>query len=105
MSMRNLIIGIGVIALAIAWYAFRPELLFINKTANEGLPTAESTTIAMSKATEPMVLAKGDFRALAHETSGAAIVHQLSAGKKIAATPLELGRHEILSRFSHYPGE
>ena len=83
MSKRNLIIGIGVIALAIAWYAFRPELLFVNKTVNEGLPTTEPTTMAMSKATEPMVLAKGDFRGLAHETSGAATVHQLSDGKRI----------------------
>jgi Electron transfer DM13 len=83
MSKRNLIIGIGVIALAIAWYAFRPELLFINKTVNEGLPTTESTTMAMSKGTEPMVLAKGDFRGLAHETKGAATVHQLADGKRI----------------------
>ena len=83
MSKRNLFIGIGVIALAIAWYAFRPELLFINKTVNEGLPTTEPTMMAMSKATEPMVLAKGDFRGLAHETSGAATVHQLSDGKRI----------------------
>src|SRR6266404_2307485 len=83
MSKRNLIIGIGVIALAIAWYAFRPELLFVNKTVNEGLPTTEPTTIAMSKATEPMVLAKGDFRGLAHETKGAATVHQLGDGKRI----------------------
>jgi len=83
MSKRNLIIGIGVIALAIAWYAFRPELLFINKTVNEGLPTTEPTTMAMSKGTEPMVLAKGDFRGLAHETKGAAAVHQLADGKRI----------------------
>ena len=61
MSKRNLFIGIGVIALAIAWYAFRPELLFINKTVNEGLPTTEPTTMAMSKATEPMSWQKGTF--------------------------------------------
>lgn len=30
MSKRNIIIGVGVVVLAIAWYAFRPELLFIN---------------------------------------------------------------------------
>jgi len=68
MSKRNLIIGIGVIALAIAWYAFRPELLFVNKTVNEELPVARPTSMAMSKGTEPMVLGKGDFRGLAHET-------------------------------------
>jgi len=30
MNKRNIIIGVGVVALAIAWYAFRPELLFVN---------------------------------------------------------------------------
>jgi len=83
MSKRNLFIGIGVIALAIAWYAFRPELLFVNKTVNEALPTAEPTAMAMAKSTEPIVLGKGDFRGLAHETKGAATVHQLADGKRI----------------------
>ena len=83
MSKRNLIIGLSAIALAIAWYAFRPELLFVNKTVNEALPTAESPSIAMAKSTEAMVLAKGDFRGLAHETKGAATVHQLADGKRI----------------------
>ena len=83
MSKRNMIIGGAIIALAIGWYAFRPELLFVNKTVNEGLPTAQPTSMAMAKGTEPMVLAKGDFRGLAHETKGAATVHQLGDGKRI----------------------
>jgi hypothetical protein len=83
MSKRNLIIGIGVIALAIAWYAFRPELLFINKTVNEELPVAQPASMAMSKGTEPMVLGKGDFRGLAHETKGLAAVYQLPDGKRL----------------------
>jgi hypothetical protein len=83
MSKRNMIIGVGIIVLAIGWYAFRPELLFVNKTVNEGLPTATPTTMAMSKGTEAMILAKGDFRGLAHETKGAATVHQLADGKRI----------------------
>ena len=33
MNKRNLYIGAGAIALAIGWYAFRPELLFITKTS------------------------------------------------------------------------
>ncbi|HJU62020.1 MAG TPA: DM13 domain-containing protein [Candidatus Binatia bacterium] len=83
MSKRNLMIGLGVIALAIAWYAFRPELLFINKTVNEQLPTVQSVSMAMSSGTEPRVLGKGDFRGLAHETKGVATVHQLADGKRI----------------------
>ena len=40
MSKRNIIIGVGVVVLAIAWYAFRPELLFVKKTVNEEFPVA-----------------------------------------------------------------
>lgn len=84
--MQNRKLMIGIIALAVVvvgWYLFRPELLFISKTVNEQLPTAQPTTMAMSKGTEPMVLAKGDFRGLAHETKGVATVHQLGDGKRI----------------------
>ena len=82
MGKRNLIIGVGVIALAIGWYAFRPELLFVNKMVNEELPVAQPA-YAMAKGNEPMVLGKGDFRGLAHETKGAATVHRLADGKRI----------------------
>jgi hypothetical protein len=83
MSKRNLIIGVGVVALGIAWYAFRPELLFINKTVNEELPVAQAGSMSMAKGTEPTVLAKGEFRGLAHETTGEATVHRLADGKRI----------------------
>jgi hypothetical protein len=83
MNKRNLLIGIGVIALAAGWYAFRPELLFVNRTVNEELPSVAATSLAMSKTDEPLVLTKGDFRGLAHDTAGAATVHQLADGKRI----------------------
>ena len=83
MSKGNIIIGMGVIALAVAWYAFRPELLFVNKTVNEELPVGQASSTTMSKGTETMILAKGDFRGLAHETKGAATVHQLADGERI----------------------
>ena len=83
MSKRNLIIGVACVAMAIAWYAFRPELLFINKTVNEELPVVQAGSISMAKGSEPMVLAKGEFRGLAHETKGQATVHQLGDGKRV----------------------
>lgn len=84
MQNRKLMIGIIVLAVVVVgWYLFRPELLFISKTVNEELPTAQPTTMAMSKGTEPMVLAKGDFRGLAHETKGLASVYQLADGKRV----------------------
>jgi hypothetical protein len=80
MNKRNAYIGIGFIALVGAWYAFRPELLFIDKKVSEALPTQQA---AIAKGTEPAILVKGEFRGLAHETKGAAAVHQLPDGKRV----------------------
>ena len=57
----------------VAWYAFRPERLFINQKVNEQFPTAAA---ASNK------LATGQFRSAAHETKGTATVFQLADGKK-----------------------
>lgn len=56
-----------------AWYAFRPERLFINQKVNEQFPTASA---ASNK------LASGQFHSGAHETKGAATIFQLADGKK-----------------------
>jgi hypothetical protein len=56
-----------------AWYAFRPERLFINKTVNEQFPTASA---ASNK------LVSGQFHSGAHETKGTATIFQLADGKK-----------------------
>jgi hypothetical protein len=63
-----LIIGGGA-----AWYAFRPERLFINQKVNEQFPTAAAATNQ---------LASGQFHTGAHETKGMATVFQLADGKK-----------------------
>ena len=57
-----------------AWYAFRPERLFINQKVNEQFPTG--STAASSQ------LAAGEFHSGAHETKGMAAVFQLADGKK-----------------------
>jgi len=59
-----------------AWYAFRPERLFINQRVNEQFPTASAAN------QEPMKLASGEFHAGAHETKGTATVFRLADGKK-----------------------
>jgi hypothetical protein len=67
-----------VLALAIAgiaaWYAFRPERLFIDQKVNEQFPTASAA--ASSK------LVSGQFHSGAHETKGTATVFQLADGTK-----------------------
>ena len=42
MQKRNLIILAGVVFVAGAWYAFRPERLFVNQTVNESLTSVTS---------------------------------------------------------------
>ncbi|MDH3442734.1 MAG: DM13 domain-containing protein [Deltaproteobacteria bacterium] len=71
MSKRNIVIGVGVVALAIAWYAFRPELAFIDKQVNEQFQASDRKT-----------LATGSFKGLAHETTGRATIYRLNDGKQ-----------------------
>ena len=79
MRKRNIIIGVGAVALAVAWYAFRPELLFINKTVNEEFPGGAAMA-SIDKG--PMALTQGSFKSLAHETKGSASIYQLAHGKR-----------------------
>ena len=66
------VLAVAILAL-VAWYAFRPERLFINQKVNEQFPTASA---ANNK------LASGQFHSGAHETRGTATVFQLADGKK-----------------------
>src|SRR5215213_8976596 len=84
MKRRNWVIVLGVLG-GIGWYAFRPELLFVRKSVNEGLPVAAAqapgTLGAGAGATA--VLVRGSFKSVAHETRGTAAVHQLADGSRV----------------------
>jgi hypothetical protein len=83
MQTRKLIISsIVVVAIAVGWYIFRPELLFVTKTVNEALPES-TTTAGTSKNAEMTVLATGRFHGVAHETTGTATIHHLPNGTRI----------------------
>ena len=77
MSKRKLVIAAIVVAGGIAWYAFRPERLFVNKAVSESLPTAASAA-----AFQPVSLESGSFHEGAHKTSGVATILQLPDGKR-----------------------
>lgn len=62
-----------IVAGGAAWYAFRPERLFIDQKVSEQFPTVSA---ASNK------LASGQFHSGAHETRGTATVFQLADGKK-----------------------
>jgi hypothetical protein len=78
MSKRKLIFAAIVLAGGIAWYGFRPERLFVNKTLSESLPTAPSAA-----APQLISLESGNFHKGAHKTSGMATIYQLDDGKRI----------------------
>jgi len=79
MRTSNLIIGAGIIVLAVGWYAFRPELLFIDKTVTEEFPGG-AAMVSIEKGL--MAITKGSFKSLAHETKGSASIYQLANGKR-----------------------
>lgn len=77
MSKGKIYLTSGIIALAIGWYAFRPELLFIDKTVSEEFPGGAGIASIEQK---PMPVTQGIFRSLAHETRGTASIYQLADG-------------------------
>jgi hypothetical protein len=79
MRKRIILIGAGAIVLAVGWYAFRPELLFIDKTVDEEFPGGAAIA-SIEKG--PMTVTSGKFKSLAHETKGTASVYQLFDGKR-----------------------
>jgi hypothetical protein len=75
LSRKKLILSlIGVPALAGAWWAFRPEKLFINEKVNEAAPAALSA--------EPEALYTGRLEGKVHPTSGRATIYKTADGKE-----------------------
>jgi hypothetical protein len=81
MQKRNVIIGVLVVLGATAWYAFRPERLFVNQTVNESL--AAATPASATSSAEPMALATGSFHSVHHDTKGQATVFELPGGQRV----------------------
>ncbi len=73
---KFLIVAAVLVAGFIGWYLFRPELLFVNKTVSESLPTAQA-----SISTDTLLT--GRFHDGAHKTTGVATIHKLQDGKNV----------------------
>ena len=76
--MRKVFITAGVVVIIIAWYLFRPEKLFLNKSVNEGLPSTST-----EQSNSPRALTEGIFHGVAHETRGTATIFELPDGKQV----------------------
>jgi len=69
---KKIIVSLSIVILAIAWYAFRPERLFVNQIVSE----AQAAVVGGP-------LAAGEFHKVIHETSGSAAVYQTKDGNRI----------------------
>jgi hypothetical protein len=78
----------GLVVAAIAWYAFRPELLFVNTTVSEAFPTARAVN-ASDSASNPRQVAMGSFKGYAHETKGNAGIYEVNGKRVLRLTNFE----------------
>ena len=67
---------IVVIALFVAWYAFRPERLVVNHRVDEALPTAQAPSPTQA-------LESGTFYGVLHPTEGTATIYRMGDGTHV----------------------
>jgi hypothetical protein len=71
-------IAIPVVAVAVlvAWYAFRPERLVVNRRVDEAMPAAEGGLA-------PQPVESGRFYSILHPTKGTATIYQTGDGARV----------------------
>ena len=67
-------IPVAAVAALIAWYAFRPERLVVNRRVDEALPTTQGGPRAQS-------VESGRFYSILHPTKGIATIYQIGDGE------------------------
>ena len=79
MKKWRVIIPVVVIALIAAWYAFRPERLFVNRKVDESFPTVKAVSAGSSR----QALESGNFYSIMHPTNGTATIYRLADGSRV----------------------
>ncbi len=69
-------IPVAAVALLVAWYAFRPERLEVNRSVNEAMPNAPGASSAQP-------LESGRFYSILHPTEGTATIYQTGDGTRV----------------------
>src|SRR5260370_15858221 len=72
----RIVVPVLLIAVFVAWYAFRPERLFVNKYVDEKLPAANGGSA-------PQALESGTFHSVLHPTEGTATVYRIADGSRV----------------------
>jgi hypothetical protein len=76
MKKWKLVIPIAAVAAFLAWYAFRPERLVVNRRVDEAMPAAPGSS-------SPQPLASGQFYSILHPTAGTATIYQMGDGSRV----------------------
>ena len=69
-------IPIAAVAVLVAWYAFRPERLVVNREVNEAMPSAQGGL-------SPQPVVSGKFYSILHPTEGTANIYRLGDGARV----------------------
>jgi Electron transfer DM13 len=69
-------IPLAAVVLFLAWYAFRPERLVVNRQVDEAMPTAQGGSSAQP-------LESGQFYSILHPTEGTATIYQMGDGSRV----------------------
>lgn len=72
MNKWKIAIAVVGVVLFVAWYAFRPERLYINERVHEELPAANAGSL--------QTIESGVFYGIAHPTEGTATVYRMGDG-------------------------
>ena len=73
---RKLPILAATAASLVAWYAFRPERLLLNKRVNESMVTEQGDS-------SPRPVESGQFYGIVHPTAGTATIFQMGGGGRV----------------------
>ena len=76
MKKWKLVIPIVAVAAFVAWYAFRPERLVVNRRVDEAMPAAQSGS-------SPQPLVSGQFYSILHPTAGTATIYRMGDGTRV----------------------
>src|ERR1700683_4706030 len=76
MKKWKLVIPIAAVAAFLAWYAFRPERLVVNRRVDEAMPAAPGSS-------SPQPLVSGQFYSVLHPTAGTATIYRIGDGSRV----------------------
>src|SRR5260370_8381296 len=86
----KIVVPVLLIGVFVAWYAFRPERLFVNRYVDEKLPAANSGSA-------PQPLESGTFHSVLHPTQDTPTVYRIAdSSRRIRFTNLSTSHRPLL---------